>query len=52
MLQVTSCKELSNKDVQSGLKAHTDSLGFLPGVRRPGNGADQPSSSSAGVKYG
>jgi hypothetical protein len=38
---------MSCKDVQTDLKAHPASLGFFPGVRWPGSGADQPPSSSA-----
>ena len=51
MLQVTNSKELSCKDVQTDFKGHPASLGFFPGVRRPGSGADQPPSTSVGVKY-
>lgn len=52
MLQVTNSNELSCKDVQTDLKAHQASLDFFPGIRRPSRGADQPPSSSAGIKYG
>jgi hypothetical protein len=50
MLHVRNSKELSCKDVQTALKAHPASLGFFPGVRRPGSGSDQPPSSSVWVE--